>query len=103
MNNLTAFLPCRKGSERIKNKSTRTFAGISGGLTHIKILQLIQARKIDKIVISTNDEEVIGIAKNINSDKVIIDKRPDNLAMPETSTDDLIAYAGDIIKTGDIL
>lgn len=34
------FLPTRKGSERVKNKNTRPFAGDEGGLVEIKIKQL---------------------------------------------------------------
>lgn len=31
------FLPTRKGSERVKNKNTRPFADIEGGLVENKI------------------------------------------------------------------
>ena len=46
-----AFLPCRKGSERVKEKNTRSFAGIEGGLTKIKLDQLIACPEIDEIKI----------------------------------------------------
>ena len=42
------FLPTRKGSERVKNKNTRTFAGIEGGLMANKIRQLLDTRLIDE-------------------------------------------------------
>ena len=31
-NKIAFFLPTRKGSERVRNKNTRPFAGIEGGL-----------------------------------------------------------------------
>ena len=38
------FLPTRKGSERVKSKNTRPFAGIEGGLVENKIKQKIEIR-----------------------------------------------------------
>ena len=37
------FLPTRKGSERVKNKNTRPFAGSEGGLVENKIKHLQQS------------------------------------------------------------
>jgi len=39
LNNIVAFLPMRKGSERVPNKNIKTFANINGGLAFIKIQQ----------------------------------------------------------------
>lgn len=44
------FLPTRKGSERVKNKNTRPFAGDEGGLVEIKIKQLFATKHIDEIL-----------------------------------------------------
>src|SRR5690625_5126997 len=101
-----AFLPCRKGSQRVKLKNIRKFAGIEGGLTKIKIEQLINCEKIDKIVVSTDDEEVITICETAlksSSKEYIIDDRPEEFASSETSTDDLIQYVSRIIPEGEIL
>lgn len=103
MNEVIAFLPMRKGSQRVKNKNIKNFADIKGGLTFIKISQLLKVKKIDKIIVSTNDQEVKNIAGSFNSDKILIDDRPEHLASSETSTDDLIKYVPNIIKTGIIL
>lgn len=106
MENIIAFLPCRKGSQRVLNKNTRQFAEIKGGLTKIKLTQLINCKKIDKVIVSTDDEYVKEIAGDIlsASDKnyEILD-RPKGLATSETSTDDLIAYVKEIIPTGHVL
>lgn len=103
MNDVIAFLPMRKGSQRVKNKNIKNFADIKGGLTFIKISQLLKVKKIDKIIVSTNDQEVKNIARSFNSDKILIDDRPEHLSSSETSTDDLIKYVPTIIKTGIIL
>lgn len=39
------FLPTRKGSERVKSKNTRPFAGIEGGLVENKIKQLPEGKE----------------------------------------------------------
>lgn len=103
MSKIVAFLPIRKGSQRVKNKNIRNFAGIDGGLTFIKISQLLKVKKIDKIVVSTNDEKVKKIAKSFENEKIVIDNRPENLASSSTSTDDLIRYVPSIIKNSIVL
>ncbi len=47
MSKVIAFLPMRKGSQRVKNKNVRDFAGIKGGLTFIKISQLLRLQNVD--------------------------------------------------------
>jgi CMP-N-acetylneuraminic acid synthetase len=103
VNNITIFLPCRKGSERVVHKNTRDFADIKGGLTFIKICQLLKVKKISKIIVSTNDNSVIRIAQSFNDDKIVIDNRPEELASSATSTDDLIRYIPTIIQEGMVL
>nr|WP_297163341.1 acylneuraminate cytidylyltransferase family protein [uncultured Dysgonomonas sp.] len=100
---ISVFLPCRAGSERVPHKNTRTFAGIEGGLLKIKLQQLIACNAIDTIVLSTNDEEVIQLAKTLSSDKIKIDRRPEHLATSSTSTDDLVKYVPTIISEGAVL
>lgn len=101
---VVAFLPCRAGSERVKNKNTRTFAGVEGGLLSIKLRQLDRSADIDSIVFSTNDEVAIGIAEAMSFSKPIhIHRRSDALATSLTSTDDVILHALDLIREGAIL
>lgn len=102
MNNIV-FLPCRKGSQRIPNKNTRTFAGIQGGLLRIKLKELLKASLIDRIILSSNDEEVLRIGKEFNNPKIQIIPRPDYLCTSETTTDELILYVSELIKEGTIL
>ncbi|SHE54210.1 acylneuraminate cytidylyltransferase family protein [Dysgonomonas macrotermitis] len=100
---ISAFLPCRAGSERVPHKNTRSFAGIEGGLLKMKLRQLIACDSIDEIVLSTNDDEVIRIAESLSEPKIRIDRRPEHLATSSTSTDDLIKYVPQVIKEGAVL
>jgi CMP-N-acetylneuraminic acid synthetase len=99
---VTCFLPCRAGSERVKNKNTRQFAGIEGGLLKIKLDQLIRCSLIDTIVLSTDDQKVIDVSKPYGN-RIRIDNRPSELASSDASTDDLIRYVSKIISGPHIL
>ena len=100
---ITVFLPCRAGSERVPLKNTKTFAGVEGGLVNIKLRELLKIKSVDTIVLSTNDEKVIEIARAFKSDKIIIDVRPEHLATSATSTDELINYIPEIIADEHVL
>ena len=39
-------------AERVKKKNTRSFAGVEGGLTYIKLSQLLKVKEISKIIVS---------------------------------------------------
>ncbi|WP_299108173.1 acylneuraminate cytidylyltransferase family protein [uncultured Winogradskyella sp.] len=99
---ITVFLPCRAGSERVPNKNTKPFAEVEGGLLFLKIKELLKAKLVDTIVVSTNDNEVKKIVERFG-DKIIVDNRPEHLASSSTSTDDLIKYVPKIIKSGHVL
>ena len=99
---ITVFLPCRLGSQRIPNKNTKAFVKKNMSLLSVKLNQLIKVKNIDQIVVSTNDPTVINLTKKI-SENIIIDIRPDKLALSTTSTDELIKYIPKIITQGHIL
>jgi len=103
LTDITVFLPMRLGSQRVENKNTKLFAGIEGGLSYIKISQLLKVDRITEIIVSTDDEKVKNIARSFKSKKVIVDDRPKCLASSEASTDDLIKYGGSLIDEGVIL
>ena len=93
----------RKGSDRVKNKNIREFAGISGGLCFIKISQLLKVKSISQIVVSTNDDDIKKLALSFDSDRLVIDERSEELSSSYTSTDDLINYVPNIIASGVVL
>jgi CMP-N-acetylneuraminic acid synthetase len=103
---IVAYLPCRKGSQRVINKNTREFAGINGGLTRIKIKQLINCENIDEIVVSTDDPLVMQVCEEelkVSDKPYRIVERPSSLALSTTSTDELINYVPQVIDNGHVL
>lgn len=100
---ITAFLPCRKGSQRISDKNIKDFADIKGGLLTIKLDQLKKCNLINSIVVSSNDERVLEIASKDLDSRVVIDERPDYLGSSTTTTDELIKYVPSIIDDEHIL
>ena len=61
---LVAVVPVRKGSQRVKNKNFKPFAGKNLLIHKIKVLKKI--KKIDEIIINTDSNEAIKIAKKFN-------------------------------------
>ncbi|WP_186008507.1 acylneuraminate cytidylyltransferase family protein [Marinobacter lipolyticus] len=100
---VTCFLPCRKGSERVPRKNIRPIGDKPYGLLQIKLEQLFATKLIDRVILSTNDEEIIEYAKKLEASKLDIRLRDDALASSSTSTDELIQYAGSQIEAGHIL
>ena len=100
---IICFLPCRKGSERIPRKNVKPFSGYENGLIEIKIRQLIDARFIDEIIVSTNDDEIVDFVESVGNDKVYLHRRKESLSSSTTSTDDLILHALSLISEGHIL
>ena len=98
------FLPTRKGSERVKSKNTRPFAGIEGGLVENKIKQLLATKHIDEILFSSNDEMCIAIAEKYASDsRLRIIPRPNELCLSTTNLQDLICCVPTITNADHIL
>ena len=104
-NKVSFFLPTRKGSERVKNKNTKPFAGIEGGLIENKIKQLVETKLLDEIILSTNDETCMEIAQKYanNDTRVRIIPRPENLCLSTTNLQDLICYVPTITDAVHIL
>lgn len=94
---ISVYIPTRKGSERVKNKNTRTFAGIEGGILRLKLEQVLKVEGVDEIILSTNDPVSIEVAKGMNSDKIRVVERPENLCLSSTLIEDLINYIPTVI------
>ena len=102
-NQLICFLPCRKGSQRVINKNTRQFCNYKFGLTEIKLNQLLSCDKIDKIIVSTDDQSIIDYADSLQSEIIETHRRSSDLSSSLTSTDDVIEHARTLISNGHIL
>ena len=61
---IVAIVPVRKGSQRIKNKNFKKFG--NSNLLEIKLNSLKKVKLIDEIVVSTDSELAIKIAKKQN-------------------------------------
>ena len=65
---IKALIAVRSGSVRVKNKNIRPFANST--LLEIKINQLKRIKILDGIIINSNDDEMLKIAKNLNCETV---------------------------------
>ena len=88
----------------MKDKNTRPFADIEGGLVENKIKQLLSTKHIDEILFSSNDEMCIAIAEKYTSDsRLRIIPRPNELCLSTTNLQDLICYVPTITNADHIL
>lgn len=100
---INVFLPCRQGSERIPKKNIKKFGDFEYGLLQNKIEQLLKVQLVEKIYVSTDDQIIIDYLVSLKNEKIIIHKRDDNLCNSETSTDELVKHAGELLPEGIIL
>jgi N-acylneuraminate cytidylyltransferase len=100
---ISVFLPTRKGSERVINKNTRSFADIEGGLLNLKLTQLLECKSISEIILSTDDPSSIRIAESFKCEKIKIVLRPVELALNSTSLVDLVRYLPVVCNSEHIL
>jgi len=98
MLNLTAFIPIRKGSERVHRKSLRPFGGTT--LLDIKIEVLKKVQKIDRIVVATNCQESIQKAKKHGVDWIL---RDDYYCSSKITASEWAVHMADIIEANNIL
>lgn len=98
----SAFLPCRAGSERVADKNTKPFAD-QRSLLQIKLEQLERCNDISRVVLSTNDVQVISQASEIASKKLCIDVRDDALCLSTTKLNDLIKYVPTLFESDEIV
>lgn len=92
-----ALIPARSGSQRVKNKNIRKFA--SSSLLEIKINQLKRIKNIDGIIVNSNDDTILEIAKDLGCETV---KRDDYFASNTVSMSDVYVnmaqnFDGDVI------
>lgn len=59
---ITAVIPIRSGSQRVKDKNLRRFGDTT--LMELKIKNLLQVPELDRVIVNTNSEEAIRIVRN---------------------------------------
>jgi len=65
---ITAIIPVRKGSQRVKNKNKKPFGDSS--LLEIKIKQLLKLQKwgkVDEVIVSSDDDEMLQLADKLGA------------------------------------
>lgn len=77
---IKALIPVRAGSQRVKNKNIRPFAGSS--LLEIKIKQMQRIKELDGVIVNSDSDEMLDIAKSLGAETV---KRDTYFASSEVS------------------
>lgn len=91
---IKALVAVRSGSMRVPNKNIRPFAGSS--LLEIKLRQLARIKELDDIVVNSNDDYMLGIAKKYGCSTV---KRDEYYASNEVSMSDVYKNMAENIET----
>lgn len=97
---IKAIIPVRAGSQRVKNKNIRPFAGSS--LLEIKVKQLLRINEIDSIIVNSDSDEMLEIAASLGAETYKRDAYYASSTVPinevyknigETTNADIIVYA----------
>ena len=65
---IKALIPVRSGSQRVRNKNIKPFA--DSNLLEIKIKQLLRIKELDGIIVNSDSDEMLEIAKNLGAKTV---------------------------------
>ncbi len=93
---MIALLPMRAGSKRVPKKNIRFFNGKP--LFYYVLNSLVKAHLISKIIINTDDDEIVSLAKNfisqnnLEGSQIDIHNRPKSLGGDHVSMNEVIAY-----------
>lgn len=91
---VTAVIPIRVGSERVKNKNLKKFGDTS--LLELKIDNLLQVKRIDEIIVNTDSQTAIEIAI---SKGVSYHKREEYYASSACANSEFLEHLGLVTNT----
>ena len=95
---ITAVIPVRKGSQRVKDKNLRPFAGTT--LLEHKIKTLLQVPEIDEIIVNTNSEAAIEFVElEYEGTKVRAQRREEYYASSQCSGSEFFKHLGEVTDT----
>ena len=97
MTTFKAFIMARSGSQRVKNKNMRPFAG--SNLLEIKIRQMMRIKSLDGVVVNSNDDEMLNLAKSLGCETV---KRDPYYCTDEINPNELYVHLAETFP-GDVL
>ena len=82
-----AIIPARGGSKRVPRKNILDLAGKP--LISWSIEAALKSKYVDKVVVSSDDDEILQVSKDFGSDTL---KRPDKLATDASTSFDAIKH-----------
>ena len=88
-----AIIPARGGSKRLPRKNVLPLAGRP--LVGWSIQAAFESRYIDRVIVSSDDGEILGIAEKMGAEPLL---RPKGLATDEATTIDVLIHA--VTKAG---
>lgn len=91
-----AIIPARGGSKRLPRKNILDLAGKP--LIAWSIEAGIKSKYIDKVIVSSEDDEILSISKEFGAETL---KRPDNLASDIATTFDTVKHVIDNVEKYD--
>jgi len=98
---ITAVIPIRSGSQRVKDKNLRPFADTS--LMELKIKNLLQVPELDSIIVNTNSEEAIQIVNKHHgggiSPRLSYHRREEYYASSQCSGSEFFRHLGEVTDT----
>lgn len=97
---VTAVIPIRSGSQRVKDKNLRKFGDTT--LMELKIKNLLQVSEIDEIIVNTNSEPAIEIVKSIiggGKSRLNYHRREEYYASSQCSGSEFFQHLGEVTDT----
>lgn len=97
---IKALIPVRAGSQRVKNKNIKPFAGSS--LLEIKIKQMLSIKELDGVIVNSDSDEMLDLAKSLGAEVIKRDAYYASSTVPinevyknigESTPADIIVYA----------
>lgn len=99
---ITAVIPIRSGSQRVKDKNLRHFGDTT--LMELKIKNLLQVPELDCVIVNTNSEEAINIVRNheayqVGGGKLDFHRREEYYASSQCSGSEFFKHLGEVTDT----
>lgn len=95
---ITAVVPVRKGSQRVKDKNLRPFANTT--LLDNKLKTLLSVPEFDSIVVNTNSEAAIELVEEeYKNTKITYHRREEYYASSQCSGSDFFKHLGEVTDT----
>lgn len=94
---ITAVIPIRSGSQRVKDKNLRAFADTN--LMELKIKNLLQVPELTSIVVNTNSELAIEIVNKSYRVGVTTHRREEYYASSQCSGSEFFRHLGEVTDT----